>query len=173
MANRKVMVWALVLAVLGAVSAVVWRNQVRHRDRGAAAAEARARAKDKKTQGGEAGDDAPEKPAPAPQKAKETALSQAGREFLAEQAFIAGLRDVFVWRGGQPRSPETMQALLEKLSTLPCDDLPAERKSAWQSLLGAWNAQGHPAQPSSFQDRQAAETLNAMFKAHGDGDISL
>ena len=166
MVSKKLILWTLTLgAVVAVATTAIWQNQVRHLRKAVAAAEAKALAKKKKSI--EPDDESPDKPAPAPKKAaKVTVLSPAAREHLAEQAFISALRTVFLWRSSQPQNPETSRVLLEKLSGIACEDLPAERKRVWRELLAAWKA-------SAPQNEQAAETLNAMFKAHGDGDIML
>lgn len=165
--SKKSILWTLALVlVLGAATAV-WQNQIRHQRKGAAAAEAKAQAKARKLKNAEPDDDTSDKPAPPPKKEpKVTVLSPATKEHLAEQSFIAALREVLIWRGTQPQTPETSRQLLDKLSVIPCDDLPSAQKGAWQSLLQAWKASASP-------NPQATATLNAMLKAHGDGDIVL
>lgn len=121
--------------------------------------------------------DEPVPAAPAKMEPKATVLGPAAKGHLAEQAFISALREVFLWRSRQPVSPETNRVLLEKLSTITSEDLPPDQKSAWQSLLQSWKDSGDPAKAMDPQlkvkSERAAETLNAMFKVHGDGDIVL
>jgi hypothetical protein len=177
MVSKKSILWTLAFVVVAAAATAIWQNQVRHQRKAAAADEARAKARKQKSSAPE--EDPVEKtPPPAPKKApKATALSTVDKEHLAEKAFIAALREVFVWRNCQPGSVETNRALLEKLSAIACEDMPPERKSAWQSLLQARKAMDDPARVADpklqAQSQQAAGILNAMLKAHGDGDIAL
>lgn len=177
MVNKKSILWTLAFVVVAAATTAIWQNQVRHQRRAAAADEARAKARKLKSSAPEE-DPADKTPPPAPKKApKVTALGTAGREYLAEKAFIAALRAAFVWRSSQPLSPDTNHALLEKLSAIPCEDMPPQRKSAWQTLLQARKAMDDPARASDpalqARSQQAASILNAMLVAHGDGDIAL
>ena len=174
MLRKKPVLWALtLLIILGIGGGLIWRNQYRKQKAAAAALAKKAKADAKKAKPEEPPDDPP--PPKPPKPPKSTVLSQTTREHLAEKAFIAAVRSVFTWRSTQAENPETNRALLEKLSVIACDDLPPERKAAWQSLLQAWNALADPAKASDTQlqaqGQQAADILNAMFKAHGDGDI--
>lgn len=177
MVNRKFILRALVvLVVVSAIAAtVIWRYE-RHQQKAAAALAKKSKGKIKAKPVEEPDDDPPatakkEKPP------KATALSTAAKEHLAEKAFISSLRAVFIWRSSQPQNSETSRVLLEKLSAITFADLPPERKTAWQSLLQAWKSLDDPAKATDPQVREqgqrAADTLNAMLKAHGDGDIVL
>ncbi len=123
------------------------------------------------------------KPEPVPQAPpkklapKATVLSQAAREDLAEEAFVAALRRVFLWRSTQPDGPLAAKGMLERFAAIPCDELAQDHKAAWQSLLAAWRSLGQNAIATdprqSDEARRAALTLNAMLKARGDGDIAF
>jgi hypothetical protein len=67
--------------------------------------------------------------------------------------------------------------MVEKLMAIPSDELPPERRAAWQSLLEAWRGLDDPAIGSDMEIRrkgqEAATVLNAMLKEHGDGDIQF
>lgn len=118
-----------------------------------------------------------EKPAPPEPKVKETVLGAAARGHLAEKAFISRLRGVVISHHGQPGAEEGRGELLEKLVAIPSDELLPELRAAWQSLLEAWRALGDPANGSQTETvrkgQEAAAVLNAMLKAHGDGDIQF
>ncbi len=161
----------LVIVAIGA-TAIVLRHQ--HQQKKIAVAQAK---KDRKEKAKSDREKEPsDEPAPAPKPApKVTVLGPAAKAHLAEKAFIAALRDVFIWRSGQPENLGANQALLEKLSAITCEDLPPDCKSAWQSLLQVWksNLTGAMDPKLKSQSQQAAEILNAMFKTHGDGDIVL
>jgi hypothetical protein len=167
MVSKKSILWALV-AIVAIATAFLWQHR-RHQQNVAQSAHGK---KHKSTPEAKPADKTP----PAPKKEpKATVLSLATKENLAEKSFIAALRAIFIWRSTQPETPETSRVVLEKLSGVACDDLPPERKSAWQSLLQAWKSLADPAKATDpqikAQSQRAAETLNAMFKAHGDGDI--
>ncbi|QIF03244.1 hypothetical protein G5S37_17510 [Roseimicrobium sp. ORNL1] len=156
-----------------AVTATVMYRIERHKQK--AAAEQARRSSSSKAKHMPA-EEVPDEPAPPPPKPpKVTVLGPAAKEHLAEKSFISSLRAAFLWRSSQPKSPETDRVFLEKLSAITVDDLPPERKSAWLSLLDAWKALGNPAKAEDpqikEQGRRAAESLNLMFKAHGDLDL--
>lgn len=163
---------ALIVIVAIATTAMILRQQ--HQQKKAAAALAKKDRKEKAK--GDSDKESSDEPAPAPKPApKVTVLGPAAKAHLAEKAFIAALRDVFDWRGRQPGNAETNRVLLEKLSAIACEDLSPDRKSAWQSLLQFWKSESAGAMTPELKagSEQATETLNAMFKAHGDGDIAL
>jgi hypothetical protein len=180
MVNLKSMRWLLLVLVLAAGGAAIWRHQLRKQAEGAAAKLARKLHKVEAKDKSEADEDGADKPDPAPPKKAPpaTVLGPAAKEHLAEKAFISALRAVFQWRSTQPaQDSETNRKLLEKLSAIPYNDLPVERKTAWQSLLQVWQASGDPAKAADAQlqakNRQAADMLNEMLRAHGDGDLAL
>ncbi len=178
MVSRKSIRWALALLILAAaVTAIVmWR--IAHNEQKAAAILARKSSKSSSKIKAPPPEEPPDEPkAPPPPKApKATVLGPAAKEHLAEKAFITALRAALQWRSTQPRTPETSRAFLEKLSAIAVDDLPAERKTAWLSLLEAWREiEQHPATVPDpklqEQGRKAAEMLNLMLKDHGDMDL--
>lgn len=175
MLSKKRILWILVaLALIG--TTLVVRHERQQRKEAAAAKAKRDKARKAKQQ--VVVDDEPdEKPAPPKKVPKATVLSPETKTYLAEQAFISALRGVFQWRSQQPVTPETNSALLAKLSALTCEDLSPEHKTAWQSLLQSWRLLGDPAKATDPQikthSQQAIDVLNALFKAHGDGDIAL
>lgn len=177
MVNRKFILRALVvLVVVSAIAAtVIWRYE-RHQQKAAAALAKKSKGKIKAKPAKEPDDDPPDTPKKE-KVPKATALSPAAREHLAEKAFISDLRAALIWRSSQPQNPETNRALLEKLTAIAFADLPPERKSAWQSLLQAWKSLEDPAKAADpmikEQGQRAADTLNAMLRAHGEGDIVL
>lgn len=174
MASKKLIRWALVLVFLsGAVVATVQYRMERNKQK-AAAEQARRSSKSKAKP--PQTEEPPDEPAPPPPKPpKVTVLGPAAKHHLAEKSFISALRAALQWRSTQPKSPETDRVLLEKLSAIAVEDLPPERKAAWLSLLNAWRALGDPASAEDIriqkQGQRAAETLNLMFKAHGDFDL--
>lgn len=174
MMSKKSISRTLALLVIVAISTTAVLRHQHHQKKEAAAAQAK---KDKKKKVKSDPDkESSDEPAPAPKPVpKVTVLSPTAKAHLAEKAFIAGLRDVFHWRSSQPENPETNQMLLEKLSAIPSEDLSPDSKSAWQSLLQVWKSDSAKALDPEIkaQSQRASETLNAMFKAHGDGDIVL
>ena len=114
---------------------------------------------------------------PAPPVPKVTQLSQEARGHLAEKAFIANLRSLFLQRQSESDGGAPSGQWIAKLSTLSGDDLPPARRDAWVAYLECCRALMDPARASDSQWRQkvqeAASVLNAMLKAHGDGDIQL
>ena len=116
-------------------------------------------------------------PAPPKKEPKATVLSPAAKEHLAEREFITALRTVFIWHSHQPNNPETAKTLLAKLTELPSDGLPPSDKAAWQSLLESWQGLSDPGKPADprlkDQGQKAADTLNAMLKAQGEGDLTF
>lgn len=176
MLSKKWILRTLALLVIAGIgTAAVLRY--RHQQREAASALVKKAKKDKKEQVKKSPDaEVTDEPAPAAKKVpKATVLSPAAKAHLAEKSFIAALRDVFLWRSSQPENPEMSRVLLEKLSTIACEDLPPDIRSAWQSLLQTWKVDPGSAVDPQLKARgeRAAETLNAMFKSHGDGDIVL
>jgi hypothetical protein len=175
MLSKKRILWTLVaLALIG--TTLVLRHE--HQQRKEAAAAKAKRDKARKAKAKVVVEEEPdEKPAPPKKVPKATVLSPATKTYLAEQAFIAALRGVFQWRSQQPATPETSRALLAKLSTVAFEDLSPEHKTAWQSLLQSWRQMNDPSMASDpqlkAQSQQATDALNALFKAHGDGDIVL
>lgn len=115
--------------------------------------------------------------APTPAPPKVTQLSAAARAHLAEKAFIAKLRAVFLSMGDQPGLSLQSKEWVAKLDAVSGEGLPTERLRAWQTYLDSWRALHDPAKAGDplwkEQGRQAAATLNAMLKEHGDGDIRL
>ena len=118
-----------------------------------------------------------EKSVPPEPRGKETVLGDAARGHLAEKAFISRLRSVLILRGGQTEAEKGRGEMVEKLMAIPSDELPPERRAAWQSLLEAWRGLDDPAIGSDLEIRrkgqEAATVLNAMLKEHGDGDIQF
>ncbi len=172
--SSKPVVWAAALLIIVGISVIaVWRYQ-RHQEKAAAALVAQAR-KAKKKEKEPVTEEAERTPPPPAKKLKVTALSQASREHLAEQTFISSVRELFIWRSQQSQSPDTNRLMLEKFAAITCEDLPWERKSAWHDLLEAWRALNDPVKAEDpqikEQGQRAAAVLNAMFQAHGDGDI--
>jgi len=175
MLSKKTILWTLVvIALLG--TTLVIRHEYRQRK---AAAEAKAK-KDKARKAkakAVAQDEPDEKPLPPKKKPKETVLSPTTKTYLAEQAFISALRAVFQWRSQQPSTPNTRQALLDKLSALAVADLSPEHQAAWQSLLQSWKLRNDPVKAADpqlkTQTQQSTDLMNAMFKAHGDDDMAL
>ncbi len=167
MLSQKTLLWALA-ALLAAGGMVVWQRQ---RQTTPLAQTTEVKKQEESPEG-----KAEDKPPPPPEP-KATVLSTDAREHLAEKAFIAALRDAFLWHGAQPETEATRRAWLEKLAAIPSDELPPERKQAWQTLLQAWQslADAEKAKDSQLrqQGRQAADVLNVMFKEHGDGDMAL
>ncbi len=181
MVKKKFILWALALLVLaGTVTSIVMYRLHRHEQKEAAAL-ARKNSKSSKDSNKAKRmpeEDAPEKPEPPPPKPpKATVLGPATKEHLAEKTFISALRTAIQWRGTQPQTPEAHQALLQKLSAIPVDDLPPERRAAWHSLLETWQILAQPSHPTDpnlqEQGRKASETLNLMLKAHGDHDLAF
>ncbi|CAN5830572.1 hypothetical protein BH11VER1_BH11VER1_04460 [soil metagenome] len=163
----------LVIVAIGA-TAIVLREQHLQKKIAVAQAKKDGKAKAKSDRDKESSDEPTPAPKPAP---KVTLLGPAAKAHLAEKAFIVSLRAVFFWRSSQPGNPATNQILMEKLSAITCEDISPNRRSAWQSLLQSWKSTGDSTQPTDpqlqAQIQQATETLNAMFKTHGDGDIVL
>lgn len=178
MLSKKLILWTLTLLVIGAIGTAAILRYQHHRDQHKKSASAQAK-KDKKEKVKSDPDKEPsDEPAPAPKmESTPIVIGPAAREHLAEQSFISALREAFLWRSSQPENPETNRVLLEKLSAITCEDLPPDRKNAWQALLQVWKSLGNPARANDpelkAQGQRAAETLNAMFKTHGDGDIVL
>lgn len=118
-----------------------------------------------------------EKSAPPEPRVKETVLGDAARGYLAEKAFISRLRSVLNLRHGQSEAEKGRGEMVEEFMAIPSDELPPERRAAWQSLLEAWRALTDPAIESDPEMRrkgqEAATVLNAMLKEHGDGDIQF
>ena len=180
MVSRKSIRWALALLILAVAGTAIVMWRLDRREQKAAAALARKNSKNSssnkvKTPPPEEPSDEPKAP-PPPKPPKATVLGTAAKEHLAEKAFITALRAACLWRTTQPASPETNQAFLEKLSVIPVDELPSERKAAWLSLLEAWQSiDQHSATAQDpqikAQGRKAADTLNLMLKAHGDLDL--
>ncbi len=188
MVSKKSILWTLALLVIVAISttAILQYREHRQERKKAAAALAQAKKDKHKREKEKAKSDSDEEPADEPKPApkaepKATVLSPAAKQHLAEQSFISDLRTVLLWRSTQPENPETSRVLLEKLSAIACEDLPPDRKSAWLSLLQDWKSLSDPTKAMAIdtdpqlkaQTQQAAATLNAMFQAHGDGDIVL
>lgn len=180
MVSKKSILWLTVVVVVAVGTTLVLRHQ--HQKRKAAELKAVIAAPEKKEEKSrkeksEPEDEPPDKPEPPEKVPKATVLSPAAKAHLAEQAFISALRTVLIWQGSQPANPQTSQVVLEKLSAIACDDLSPDLKSAWQSLLQAWRSLSDPAKVADpqlkAQGQQAADTLNTMLKAHGDGDIVL
>jgi len=175
MLSKKRILWTLVVLALIGTTLVV--RQERQQRKAIAAAKAK-RDKARRAKAKVVVDNEPdEKPAPPKKVPKATVLSAESKNYLAEQAFISALRGVFQWRSQQPATPETSRVLLTKLSAIACDDLSPTHKAAWQSLLQSWNLSNDPSKASDpqlkAQSQQAADTLNALFKVHGDSDIVL
>lgn len=173
MLSKKSILRTLALLVIVAISVMAI---VRHQHQRKEAAAAQVKKDKKKKLKSEADKESADEPAPAPKvEPVPIVVGQAAKEHLAEQAFIAALREVFLWRSSQPGNPEMSRVLLEKFSAIPCEGLPPDRKSAWQSLLQAWKSDPARARDPQLkvEGERAAETLNAMFKTHGDGDIAL
>lgn len=166
----------LLVIVVIATTVILRHQHQRDQQKKAASAQAKKNKKEKKQKVISDPDKEPsDEPAPAPKmEPAPIVVGPAAREHLAEQSFISALREVFLWRSSQPDHPETNRVLLEKLSAIACEDLPPDRKNAWQSLLQVWKLDpARETDPQLKQGQRAAETLNAMFKAHGDGDIVL
>ena len=175
MLSKKRILWTLVVLALIGTTLVV--RQERQQRKAIAAAKAK-RDKVRMAKAKVVVDNEPdEKPAPPKKVPKATVLSAESKNYLAEQAFISALRGVFQWRSQQPVTPETNSALLTKLSAIACDDLSPTHKAAWQSLLQSWKLSNDPSKAADpqlkAQGQQAAEAMNALFQAHGDGDIVL
>jgi hypothetical protein len=175
MLSKKRILWTLVVLALIGTTLVV--RQERQQRKAIAAAKAK-RDKVRMAKAKVVVDNEPdEKPAPPKKVPKATVLSAESKNYLAEQAFISALRGVFQWRCQQPVTPETNSALLTKLSAIACDDLSPTHKAAWQSLLQSWKLSNDPSKAADpqlkAQGQQAAEAMNALFQAHGDGDIVL
>ena len=173
MVRSKFIRWALVLLILGGAVTVIVKYRI-ERNKLKAEAELARRSSNSKPKRIPV-EEPPEEPAPPPPKPpKVTVLGPAAKEHLAEKSFISSLRAALQWRSSQPQGPETDRVLMEKLTAIAVNDLPPERKSAWLSLLEAWrglaNAKAEDPQLKE-QGQKAAETLNLMFKAHGDLDL--
>jgi hypothetical protein len=163
MVGKKKILWATVV-VIAAGGTAIWRHR-RHQHDAAKTTQVKTHKHDHEE----------ESPPPPKKEPKSTVLSPAAKEQLAEQAFIAALRSVFIWRSTQPDTPKTSKALLEKFAAIACEQIPQTSKAAWQSLLQSWQSLGDPAKAADpqlkAQGQRAADTLNAMLKAHGEGDI--
>lgn len=118
-----------------------------------------------------------EKSVPPEPRVKETVLGDAARGHLAEKAFISRLRSVLILRRGQSEVEKGQGEMVEELMEIPSEELPPERRVAWQSLLEAWRGLADPATGGDPEIRrkgqEAATVLNAMLKEHGDGDIQF
>jgi len=175
MLSKKRILWTLVVLALIGTTLVV--RQERQQRKAIAAAKAK-RDKARRAKAKVVVDNEPdEKPAPPKKVPKATVLSAESKNYLAEQAFISALRGVFQWRSQQPVTPETNSALLTKLSAIACDDLSPTHKAAWQSLLQSWKLSSDPSKAADpqlkAQGQQAVDAMNALFQAHGDGDLVL
>jgi hypothetical protein len=169
---RKPLSFGLLVVVL-AVGALFWGRSQWRESRESVASKSK-----KQTKASQGVPEEEQVMAPVPEPPpKVTMLSVEARAHLAEKAFISGLRAAFLWLSGQPQTEKTHGEWLGKLIAIPSDDLPAERRQAWRSLLEAWRALADPASsrdPALLETgRQAAVVLNDMLKEHGDGDIQF